>query len=269
MPALSALPDLPKPADPAELHAPAEPTDAADLNDAAEQDDAAELNRPAESAAILAPEPDPEQEDRAASEPRRRRRHDTEHGSVTARSVLDRLGISASGGGRRRASAEAEGREPTPAETSERGLEPAADTPASTHAASRTSSTRAEVLDSGAAGASVEPILAAATAYTPASTPEQAPEQAPESTTVLPAVTDHDASGTTYDGADGSDNVDGADDNGAGGAPHDGDTWLPRLKLPPPLLPLESLVDDHTGATTRPITPTLPQRPKPQRPKPQ
>lgn len=35
-------------------------------------------------------------------------RHDSEHGSVAARSVLDRLGISAGGGGRRRAEPEAE-----------------------------------------------------------------------------------------------------------------------------------------------------------------
>ncbi|GAA1218131.1 hypothetical protein [Prauserella alba] len=37
--------------------------------------------------------------------PRKRRRHDVEHGSITARSVLDRLGISPSRGGRRHAAA--------------------------------------------------------------------------------------------------------------------------------------------------------------------
>ncbi|WP_206795200.1 hypothetical protein [Amycolatopsis sp. MtRt-6] len=57
----------------------------------------------------LAPEPAAEREPWASegrrSEPQPSTRHDAEHGSVAARSVLDRLGISASGGagGRRRA----------------------------------------------------------------------------------------------------------------------------------------------------------------------
>lgn len=57
----------------------------------------------------LAPEPAAEREPWAAEgrqpEPQPSTRHDAEHGSVAARSVLDRLGISASGGagGRRRA----------------------------------------------------------------------------------------------------------------------------------------------------------------------
>ncbi|EIE98231.1 hypothetical protein [Saccharomonospora glauca] len=44
--------------------------------------------------------PEPEEETSGAT---RKTRHDAEHGSVTARSVLDRLGISPGGGGRRRA----------------------------------------------------------------------------------------------------------------------------------------------------------------------
>ncbi len=57
----------------------------------------------------LAPEPAAEREqwepEKSRPEPQPSTRHDSEHGSVAARSVLDRLGISASGGagGRRRA----------------------------------------------------------------------------------------------------------------------------------------------------------------------
>ncbi|MEV6876098.1 hypothetical protein [Amycolatopsis sp. NPDC051128] len=70
----------------------------------------------------LAPEPAAEREpwapeERPRREPQPSTRHDAEHGSVAARSVLDRLGISASGGtGRRRRAEDAESPRETRAE---------------------------------------------------------------------------------------------------------------------------------------------------------
>src|SRR5690606_12371231 len=163
---------------------------------------------------------------------------------------------------------------------------------------SLTDSTRAEVLDSGTAGASVEPILAAATASTPEptsestpeSTSEPTPEPTPESTAILPATTDDGPTAGRDDR--GTSSIDSALDGGAPGrtdtaarpdtdastdtdanreiasgdasdgnqiGAQDGtqpdtepdtqggsqnDTWLPRLKLPPPLLPLAPFADD-------------------------
>ncbi|MGA6164175.1 hypothetical protein [Amycolatopsis magusensis] len=62
----------------------------------------AEERQPAMTATVNQPEPEP----RKVEEPHITTRHDSEHGSVAARSVLDRLGVSSSGGGgggRRRA----------------------------------------------------------------------------------------------------------------------------------------------------------------------
>ncbi|MFD6795349.1 hypothetical protein ACFWGY_18610, partial [Prauserella salsuginis] len=273
--------------------------------------------------------------------PRKRRRRDVDHGSVTARSVLDRLGISPSRGGRRHAassdspdadnggeaasshraadagssspaspssefsSSEASSSaSPSTVDTRAGATRPAgADDPARSRS---TESAAADVLDSGTAGASVEPILAAATASAP---------QVDDSTAILPAITDEPTigpaatqTGTTGTGNDTADF--GADarwavDHGAGdhsgdrgavdhgttdfsttdfgttdfspAADHsagvgaevgDGgfdpgitetgssgsgigaasesvaDPWLPRVKLPPPLLPMEALAPE-------------------------
>ncbi|UJW32364.1 hypothetical protein L3Q67_00835 [Saccharothrix sp. AJ9571] len=66
----------------------------------------AEERQPAMTATAPQPQPEPEPEPRKVEEPHITTRHDSEHGSVAARSVLDRLGVSSSGtggGGRRRA----------------------------------------------------------------------------------------------------------------------------------------------------------------------
>lgn len=107
----------------------------------------------------------------------RRKRHDSEHGSVAARSVLDRLGISPGGaGGRRRAAND--GEEPDQPETT------------------------------GPAAASKAELSQAATQESPAV----------DETGPLPPV---------------------------GPAPSDGYGWLPRLKLPPSLAPLEDLSSEE------------------------
>jgi len=265
---------------------------AAESTQAVEPTQAAEPTHEAPTSAAAANGTEPERDRQASSEPRRRRRHDSEHGSVTARSVLDRLGISPSGGGRRRATADTEGARSTSGETHGSGRDADSNEP------SLTDSTRAEVLDSGTAGASVEPILAAATASTPEPTPESTPESTseptpeptPESTAILPAITDDGPTAGRDDR--GTSSIDSALDGGAPGrtdtaarpdtdastdtdanretasgdasdgnqiGAQDGtqpdtepdtqggsqnDTWLPRLKLPPPLLPLAPFADD-------------------------
>ncbi|MBB3664282.1 hypothetical protein FB384_003186 [Prauserella sediminis] len=268
--------------------------------------------------------------------PRKRRRRDVDHGSVTARSVLDRLGISPSRGGRRHAASSdspdadnggeaasshraADAGSSSPASPSSEASSSASPSTVDTRAGATrpagaddparsrsTESAAADVLDSGTAGASVEPILAAATASAP---------QVDDSTAILPAITDEPTigpaatqTGTTGTGNDTADF--GADarwavDHGAGdhsgdrGAADHGttdfsttdfsttdfspavdhsagvgaevgdggfdpgitetgssgsgigaasesvaDPWLPRVKLPPPLLPMEALAPE-------------------------
>ncbi|PXY27455.1 hypothetical protein [Prauserella muralis] len=129
-----------------------------------------------------APRPEPEPlswraEERAS---RASTRHDSEHGSVAARSVLDRLGISpGSGGGRRRAAESDEGgrREERPRAPEFGAVEPGAGSPATT-------------------------------------------ESAP------PASRHDDETGMSSDGYG----------------------WLPKLRLPPSLAPLEDLASDHSSS---------------------
>ena len=97
---------------------------------------------------------------RGASANKPKTRHDSEHGSVAARSVLDRLGIStgAGGGGRRRASDAEPGRRRAAGEEPETetarlfGTEPETGTTAGTQATTRPTAAGHTAEDSGAAG---------------------------------------------------------------------------------------------------------------------
>ncbi|MBB3052576.1 hypothetical protein FHS23_003610 [Prauserella isguenensis] len=187
--------------------------------------------------------------DSAASEQsgsRKRRRHDVEHGSVTARSVLDRLGISPSrSGGRRHAS----GPDSTDTGgTSEAASQPVSSGEPASPESSPTEPASPDVLDSGTAGASVEPILAAATASAPQN----------DATAILPAVNDdiRDPSAAQVDTA-GSGRDRSADDSDAPVGESVADPWLPRVKLPPPLLPVDGFTadGDPVGGHTRAAEP--------------
>lgn len=218
----------------------------------------------AEAAAAPADENSSGRDDNAATEqsaPRKRRRHDVEHGSVTARSVLDRLGISPSrSGGRRHASGadtadvgDSGESAPQSAQTTSSVASPAPE-PSPTEPAS------SDVLDSGTAGASVEPILAAA-----ASAPHN------DATAILPAVTDATPDPSATDVATaGSDSGGPGDDSGASDGESVADPWLPRVKLPPPLLPVDGFTadGDPVGGGHIPADESAPADPEPASPEP-
>jgi hypothetical protein len=124
-------------------------------------------------------------------------RHDSDHGSVAARSVLDRLGISSGGGGgRRRATDENAPGEPPKSETPK--PEPMKPEPVQR-----------------------EPEPPVAESWAPAPAPEPAPEPPP-----APAVREErPAKAERLTDDEYRDQV--------------ADPWLPRLKMPPSLEPLE------------------------------
>lgn len=135
-------------------------------------------------------------------------RHDAAHGSVAARSVLDRLGISAgSGGGRRRAAADDSG-EPTP------GTKPAE--PDETAESSSPAATSRHGESS--------PLAESARAAESASSAESSPAESPEPPAPEPVEETKPE---------------------AGDAPLAvNDPWLPRLRLPPSLEPFDDFVDE-------------------------
>ncbi|RBM17451.1 hypothetical protein DI005_22000 [Prauserella sp. PE36] len=132
--------------------------------------------------AVARPEPEPVSRPREHQASGRSTRHDSEHGSVAARSVLDRLGISPGAGGGRRRAAHSDEREQRPVRST-------VESPA-------------------------------------ASRPEPPAEKPPP----VEKPSSEDAAET-------------------GSAPSDGYGWLPRLRLPPSLAPLDELGPDFGSDT--------------------
>ncbi len=146
-------------------------------------------------------------------------RHDSEHGSVAARSVLDRLGISAGGGGRRRAEPD-----DPPSSTSDAPTK-SAEAPAEEPRASADSASPEASATGNSAPAeerrelAVEPPAPEQQAPA-AAVPEPAPAEAEAETKVsMPVVNPN---------------------------------WLPRLKLPPSLAPFDELPADDKAADDKP-----------------
>jgi hypothetical protein len=143
---------------------------------------------------------------------RRAARHDSEHGSLTARSVLDRLGISPSGsGGRRRAADEGQAED----ETAPHGTAPHED---------------ATVIP-------VRPLSRPDPPATPQPEPESAldPTRAPESEPEPRKVTDEWITSDPFGESEGV-----------------SDPWLPKLRLPPSLDSIAGLDLDQTSGTDEP-----------------
>jgi hypothetical protein len=200
---------------------------------------------PASRAAKPEPEPQPEPQPKIIATTRQRRtreepaedkpttRHDSEHGSVAARSVLDRLGIAAgSGGGRRRA---ADPGAPATAESR------ASEEPASpeTPAVARTSTASEHGTTEPSTPVTPEP---------PSRTSVLEPESEPESAAPSPAESELEREpeqARTEQPAEENEPraevepSDSADDN-----------WLPRLRLPPSLAPFNEFPDDTPGSTS-------------------
>ncbi|MDT8914448.1 hypothetical protein [Amycolatopsis sp. PS_44_ISF1] len=156
----------------------------------------------------------------------RKTRHDSEHGSVAARSVLDRLGISGgggSGGGRRRA--DESGSEPVSAESwpHESGS-PASGPPVS--GANESGLTESGLTEPGTPESGPR---AAGTPGEPARTPEPAAESDPpwkreSASPRRPELTEEETAA---------------------------EPWLPRLRMPPSLDPLEDF--DSWTPTSQPF----------------
>ena len=124
-------------------------------------------------------------------------RHDSDHGSVAARSVLDRLGISSGGGsGRRRATDENAPGEPPKSETA-----------------------KPEPVKPESVPREPEPPMAESWAPAPAPEPAPEPPPAPEVRVEQPAKSERLTDDEYRDQV--------------------ADPWLPRLKMPPSLEPLE------------------------------
>ncbi|MFF5992220.1 hypothetical protein [Prauserella flavalba] len=136
--------------------------------------------------AVALSEPEPVSRSREYQASVRNTRHDSEHGSVAARSVLDRLGISPGAGGGRRRAADSDERERSARSTVESPVASRPEPPAEEKAA-------------------------------PAEKPSK------------------------------------EDANDTGSAPSDGYGWLPRLRLPPSLAPLDELGPDFGSEPGSPV----------------
>lgn len=155
-------------------------------------------------------------------------RHDATHGSVAARSVLDRLGISAGAGGGRRRAADDSGEARQPSESPE---SVAVDEPVDSH--------------DEASAPKADAVATEATAT---------PESGEETTTSGSA---EEASASDVADATAEQNTGAPETPEPSGVTASVDTsvavndpWLPRLRLPPSLEPFEDFSEDTASSTS-------------------
>jgi len=253
-------------------HSPADADDAAALGVARQRADevAAEASgerRAAESAFTSEPDPVAERGSSESTTARRaeprKTRHDAEHGSVAARSVLDRLGINTASGGRRRATDGDPGR---PASVGRRRADD------DTAAIAEQPSEDQRNQDTGAAPGTAETSertgrenAGSAAARDTAESSERAEAAAGTGVAELSAwLRENTESAPTQDTggsepstwlSEDAEPVSRVDDSGSAAetstdeAPSPApsvpviDSWLPRLKLPPSLAPWDDSVD--------------------------
>ncbi|MEU3272019.1 hypothetical protein ABZ639_14325 [Saccharomonospora sp. NPDC006951] len=187
----------------------AEPISGASATQAAAAGTAAAFDGPADRPRFEEPPPYSWRDDVA-----RNTRHDSEHGSVAAKSVLDRLGISAgsAAGGRRRA---AEGARPT-SEGEWTGNEPEQGAPGHQE--------RQGHHDPHRPGDGIEPSPWSGAAGAETASARSNGAEAPSAPVTAGGAEEHHMEGLG-----------------------DGYGWLPRLRLPPSLAPLEDLGSDDFG----------------------